>query len=878
MSADGERFTVVIADFDGKESGTFDVLQAWAAEGMLHDLLWVARGSTPGDLVDATLMTPQGCREVDLRRELALRPLGLVQAVSLHVLDRDEVEERPDDASLRRHLRAAAAQSHVPFRSGVLAVPAPGTIVPGTLFDASCTWNLVVEPEERRGDSVMSAPVTPKGLPGHAAGALAAIAGVWRFCSTGGLDDLPGSAIGNDPGVRVARAYSRILDGGDVVDDVIDGVLTPSLAWPPPSGLNPPAVVFRGSPERYVQKAVSEFLDGAGLRYVRPDPTPVTQKERLGFWAALVLFFTRFTDTLKGLPLGLQQEARLIKDNLGSAAVQAIYPEDSEILVGLDGVGEGTERDFEKLLDALRSTDLPGTEVEVADQRLWEDLRQVCFGMIDGGTFPGYVTPPGDGKTRWVLGQPSAVAPSPHIAPEFVALGLSVRCCDPRAARELQDRMRGRREGAGQAGSRLTSWLALRQSSFVWKLGEAIDDQITDATADLAAAWRIIAQGPPRSWDGTLPRFLRTAVCLACVLVAVLLLPLLLWRLGVEARWNVGVTLLAWVAWTLAASGLTSRHAFEEARLSFRFRTRHWAWHDARKTAVAAASVLTRQGVVYRQLVDWGEIIGGVLHAPWGEAPPRPKLAPVELGHRPLSVLLAQAEPQPDEVQARVAHNQKRLMSWGWMSTAYRRLAAATVDRYALLAGTSDPSIVNPDLDIQISDTVVGHHAVTGEPILNSRSDLCRAVRQHTHRDQLRDGPSAALRSRILEAAPDRLVGVVRASDTDITTEHDASGFLSAIAPNPSTTARFPRDLFAARSAHVAPAIQALTLPPSVRSDDHASSASITPGGRGERLVLGSSRVDVTDVMRLSEVVIIAPADAPEDGDGDDASSSFEGM
>lgn len=889
------RLTVVIADL---ESGAADVLRtahAWALKGLLHDSLWIDR---LGDPTEATLLGANGeSRTITTLSELADRTdLEQMSIVSLHVIgDEAAAHSAPrssvDYDGIHHTLYSRASAADVDVYSLAIVAVATGVPFPIQAYDPSWHATLVVAAEDRFADDQMAADVPAGELGPHAATAVASATGMWVTASRSPLDEVEGELKRSGRGsIRVLRASARFVDAGPLPDRIVDAVLTVHDAWPRPQGASPP-VHIAADAQQLVAKALDEIVSLHELTF-EALPAPLEPPlEELGIWEGLKLFFKTFSQILKGLPPQAVNTARNALDKKVVTFLQGVtYGPDSNVVLTLRGQtadGRVCPTTVEEKYEIVRAEKLPGTDVPIAEPDLWHDVRVVACAAVDGAEYPEEMTSPRFGREREVVLDPSAVAPSPYgstatfPAPEL-GTGRAVRCADPRTADDLRRLLRqhidsdesvsGKKSPSAARLAALDRWLADRRRSLAWRLGDAISDGVTGATSELADAISILSEGRPHLDDSKEDEILRRR------LRRVVTSMLLLWVMAVAAvgyalatgRITALVAALVLFAATSVllciALGAFISIARQLARNEHRRRVSLVRWLHANDRAWDAAKKVTRFCSLYWQHLDWSEILGGVVHRPWGAKRQSPIGDPLGTARGTRSTLLSAAAPDRDKMLGAVSRGQNVTITIGWLGTLLERLEAMANLRYSRISATPSDQ-VDPALDVAGTGVVLRRDMESGEDILTPRGNLRHHVLTEHFADDLRRDQADQLLAAAFSVPPDDLLGPVELEGVGAGLSGETvSSFLRDVKAS-DRQVPFPLSMFSDRSVAVAPEQSIVMLPTQMGGSlDHAHT--VTRAELGESLLYSAFRVDLSDVLEASRLASTGAGGGDDDDDG----------
>ncbi len=364
----------------------------------------------------------------------------------------------------------------------------------------------------------------------HAAKELATVAGLWPGQSEAGLPNQL-KPVGLEPEVVVGRSFIRYVDASALVTSVSDQIVNAandSLPSPKDSQLGSTLETVQPGQERdLVRVAVESFFEAHSdqLKFKKTWPEYRSKVDGLGFWASLSRFIKwALKKTPELFMLTLQRKVDELKLKVASP-VQGLYGFDSKVAVIVGGVSAHNNVAGTSLSGADILAQMSNNEFEIASStpgsnasaqravpappgNLWRDFVEATVGIADGSkpsTGNEAVQFPKVGGRRMVITKPEFIAPD--VAKDSFEIPVNIPSAfrgrkltsdDPLAADvvllELVELQKNRRDltpsDRGQLATlqnRLGAWIT-GNTSFVWKIGEALAAQINTALS----AWSTI--------------------------------------------------------------------------------------------------------------------------------------------------------------------------------------------------------------------------------------------------------------------------------------------------------------------------------------------------------------------------------------------------
>jgi Putative Actinobacterial Holin-X, holin superfamily III len=359
----------------------------------------------------------------------------------------------------------------------------------------------------------------------HAAKELATVAGLWPGQAEPGLPN-QSKPVGLNPDIVVGRSFLRYVDASALVTSATDQLVNSandSLPTPKDPQLGSVLETVRPGDERdLVRIAVESFFDAHGdqLKFKKTWPEYRSKVDGLGVWQSLVRFLKwALKKTPELLKLTLQRKLDELKLKVATP-VQGLYGFDSKVAVIVGGVSahnnpNGTSMSGAEILaqmsnnefDAAASGGPAGSlaqrPVPATPGNLWRDFIEATVGIADGSkpsTGNEAVQFPKVGGRRMVITKPEFIAPD--VAKDSFEIPVNIPSAfrgrkltsdDPLAADvvllELVELQKNRRDltpsDRGQLATlqnKLGAWIN-SNTSFVWKVGEALARQINSAVS-----------------------------------------------------------------------------------------------------------------------------------------------------------------------------------------------------------------------------------------------------------------------------------------------------------------------------------------------------------------------------------------------------------
>ncbi|MDQ1250610.1 MAG: hypothetical protein QG597_4989, partial [Actinomycetota bacterium] len=306
-------------------------------------------------------------------------------------------------------------------------------------------------------------------------------------------------------------------------------------------------------------------------------------------------------------------------------------------------------------------------------------------------------------------GDNDATAAAPQLVPEAPTSARSAQLAAARVAAQRAD------EEVASANRRVTelsrqtelleTWIRDRDKSLLWRLAQRVQQRTLQAAADSEEFYslavtipQVDADEPRRARNQFAKRFLLmcSVALLLIVLTAVLAtlisdsLPLPTWILWV-------IVILVVLVWLLII--LLSYHR-RRSRFVAQLRLLRHQQRDAQRRCVESRLAESKLKGLYEQLVEWGEILGYVVHDPWRPDPdwfsgmPSADLA----ANLPTCVDLAVPDPDDDVGTRRLQRTAlATLAGEGWRTRSFNLMVDLALRERALGDGAIDAALLDLD-------------------------------------------------------------------------------------------------------------------------------------------------------------------------------------
>jgi hypothetical protein len=689
------------------------VLTDYSAVGLLTGFAWVDSGDAGASSLPATVVTDGRANPVVLQQIVTARRFERLRLAVLVPVESSPasrvplaVEQRVEQILRFGAMGAPITLLRLLYTHGAAAAV---TADPSAVLEG---WhNLLIAPEDSAGPGLGSVTLDrltdPLDVARHVAPVVAGAAGLWAD-----IESTPLDSLGILPGltIRAVRAFYRQLDTTAVEEQLRAQLFDPNGRLPLPRGGTVPIVYVDDVPT--ATRAMAEGLWRKHRDVLRGPRVAVETGEiqQISIWAALKMFLSFLGAALRRAPskwvtavvgsvssvvattvqnmvFGRADSAFAVVTSAEPASWEDLGRSADELGAALDAGGGAAVR------GAGRGEHLAHQDLSP----LWADFVNAALTLADGGRRAAGLEPVRVGAAVGVVRNCPDVVPS--AADRFSAIPASlaavigvstVEAPDVMGAAGLRDRL-SRTYGdpaagveARRAAADLDTWRAHAAKSYAWQSGLILANFLDRARSEVAGLVQEIRDKANRdAVDERLRRRQRTIG---------LILKTFGWTLFAALALLAFMAAFHWVSWKFAlitgavlfglylviALGLfllAQRDLFAEINLRQSQQSQLDAMHANLRTALQD---LSRLSSAYGQLLAWCRVLGAMLRAPFGPAPPRLP-APGQLTDGlPLSTQLGVATANRNDADTAIHGIEQLLYPVGWLTGPWDDLLAAT--------------------------------------------------------------------------------------------------------------------------------------------------------------------------------------------------------
>lgn len=716
--------TIVVHDGGELSARVRDWVERGTADGWYEESIWIEASEVLEHLdrrtlhhLGAVVLTESGAEKAEFLAVLGRSPWDLVRLLALHVVSGNDTEGT-GVASAVDGLRSILYMEVLPVKQQLvtLTVIAPTSGmdgIPNTCLHHGMDGHVVIASEDRVDERYSDLFVSNRNVVGHTGFHLVTIGGLWRGMPYGPLDHL-GELHSQDgtPKPILVRGFARQVVVSNAVDKVLhDALDLAGNEWPIPEGC-----VERISADAVLHDVVESVgsLGNGMFRFGAEPARPRGEIEVVTPFGTLLLFFRYLGDAIRRVPDAIVEKARHRIEELTQRTVTLqTWTPDDDAGRGSGCFGGSTAR----AIALLRRMGVTPPRLACGD--VWRRIRQLCFGLLDGGSLPEGFEEPRWGRTRIIL-RPGDIVPSPTAggfclrAEAGVGLPgvrgpVEIAFCDARRADHLA---RAIEEAIDQHGTdavadspeakepnrvavvlreemeRLRRWRAERESSLLWEVAARTSYELDRAMAALDSAQKslntldrtIDFEPVARSFERMKRGWFVAALIFMLIALAVggLTLAGALGKgLGVERAmftWIMGCTAPVLLALLIVpfVVHLRAIRCFR-TEVGRCFNDAQWA----EEKAVHAAREVLRLSSLYEQLQEWTEVLGWIVHKPWavttkvGSEVDEARNAP--LGLAAMQVVIT--PPDPERVRGLGLRARRQITRSGWLGHVWASMS-----------------------------------------------------------------------------------------------------------------------------------------------------------------------------------------------------------
>lgn len=799
-----------------------DLIMKWTAHGLLRTSIWLDTAKLDPDIPVMTtpvlLFTAQTMSEVPLRDALGDTSYGLIRLIAIHRLDGDRADDQSNAAlwELATRLDAATAEPTRLLRINLLVPDESNLPMLDRAIDVSCDVNVVVSPEDRPAEgSVNPGLDEPGAVTAHCTLAASTVGALWPQAGEGAFDEPNVLVAGQLGAIVVVRSSARVVDARSLPRSIASRMFAEGVGSL--EGYQPGHLSRSRSDSKVVQAAARAFvsIDDGVLSY-RPPARPEDPPRQRVLANTLRMLLQIWLQMTRIKLMGWSRDVLERLDEEAERWLATWIPLiDESPLDWRPTAADLTKAATTAPPDLQPSGLMPA--VPPACPFLWKPLRELAFGLMDGGKMPDEIV------EQWPaieprVSHPKWIAPRPEdrfvlTEEEQAALRVagqpapqSIRSCDRNASHHFPNWL------SAALGSqvidvcrrRFDEWRGRNddQQSLVGLLAEHMDEQITiadgalrqralDYEAETEAAERALQTLETlrdKLWrhTGFLLLFLLAAASWTTLVVTQLSV-----HLGRVLVLTGVVSTIGAVCWLAVLFGVSAKaNAVEQDLVEIEAR---------RKNTVAAVrewpTEAERLGSIYEILLDWGDIIGGLLHRPFGDATNPDLDSGSDEPTRPQAFRLGRGIVANDHQDLLAMLVAEKVFGKGWVSELYEVVADYAIPGRAIVDVPDERT--EPDLSpspLRASEK----NQEKGQPrpqVLHARERLLTVVRQEHFGGPALEHFSGEIMIELLTVPSAQLFSSIEVLERryDQTVTVPSVEFLPAIMPNPTSGAPCPQ-------------------------------------------------------------------------------------
>jgi hypothetical protein len=707
--------TVVLAPHTAAEE-ILAVLTDYSAVGLLTGFAWVDSADAGASSLPATLVTDGRANPVVLQQIVTAQRHERLRLAVLVPLEAPPASRVPlaVEQQVEQIMRFGAMGAPITllrlmytYGAAVAVTADPSLVLEG--------WhNLLIAPEDSAGPGLGSVTLErltdPLDVARHVAPVVAGAGGLWA-----GIESTPFDTLGILPGftIRAVRAFYRQLDTTAVEEQLRAHLFDPNGRLPLPRGGTVPVVYINDVP--MATRSIAEGLWRKHRDVLRGPRVAVETGavQQISMWSALKMFLSFLGAALRRAPSKwVSAVVGTVSSVVATTVQNVVFGRADSAYAVVSGAESASWEDLGRSADALGAAlDGAGGGEHIAHQDLsplWTDFVNAALTLADGGRRATGLEPVRVGAAVGVVRKCADVVPS--AADRFSAIPASlaavievstVAAPDVMGAAALRQRLT-RTYGdpaagveARRAAAELDTWQANAAKSFAWQTGLILANFLDRARNEVAGLVQQIRDTANRhAVDERLRRRQRTIGLILktfgwtvfAALVLLLVAAAIDWVSAKFALITGGVLLALYLVIALGLFLLAQRDLFAEINLRQSQQSQLDAMHANLRTAVQD---LSRLSGAYGQLLAWSRVLGAMLRAPFGPAPPRRPAAGQLTDGLPRSTQLGVATPNRNATETAIHAIEQRLYQVGWLTGPWQDMLAAAAEELR-----EDPSVL----------------------------------------------------------------------------------------------------------------------------------------------------------------------------------------
>jgi hypothetical protein len=680
------------------------VLTDYSAVGLLARFAWVDSADAGPSSLPATLVTDGRANPVVLQQIVTAQRHERLRLAVLVPLEAPTASRVPlaVEQQVEQIMRFGAMGAPITLLrllytdgAGAAVTADPSAVLEG--------WhNLLIAPEDSAGPGLGSVTLDrltdPLDVARHVAPVVAGAAGLWA-----GIESTPFDGLGILPGltIRAVRAFYRQLDTTAVEEQLRAHLFDPNGRLPLPRGGTIPIVYIDDVPK--ATRSMAEALWRKHRDALRGPRVAVETGgiQQLSIWAALRMFLSFLGAALRRAPSKwVSAVVGSVSSVVATTVQNVVFGRVDSAYAVVSSAEPSSWEDLGRSADALGAAlDGAGGGEHIAHQDLsplWTDFVNAALTLADGGRRAAGLEPVRIGVAVGVVR--SCVDVVPSAADRFSAIPASlaavigvsmVEAPDVMGAAALRDRLT-RTYGdpaagveARRAAADLDTWQANATKSYAWQTGLILANFLDRARTEVAGLVQQIRDTANReAVDERLRRRQRTIGLILKTFGWTLFAALVVLAFGAALDWvswkfaliTGGVLLGLYLLIALGLFLLAQRDLFAEVNLRQSQQSQLDAMHANLRAAVQD---LSRLSGAYGQLLAWSRVLGAMLRAPFGPAPPRRPAAGQLTDGLPRSTQLGVATANPNDTDTAIHGIERRLYQVGWLNGPWEDMLAA---------------------------------------------------------------------------------------------------------------------------------------------------------------------------------------------------------
>jgi len=693
---------------------------------------------------------------------------------------------------LAERLRVHLASVQSDFVAGTMALSTNEDLLTERVFQATWKYNLLISPEDWAGQpNFLPRDLQDSEYEDLAFAAATVITSSWNWIEGSVHDSFVSQAMTTTNVVRMARVVLRIIDAGDLAVRVTSAALDQTETWPIPNGC-----MFHPNSATFIEEESRVIASDRDINFVFNEFEPMPDQsggKPISIREAVLLFFRMLISAMLGnaakwIENIKQKSTHFIEDTIGGLT----FGEDSEVLVRLGGKPRPDDiaATSSQIIGIVSSLPHLRPISPQPSPQTWRTLMAKSLGVFDGGEST-VIENSAPGTSKYVVSDRNFVAPDPLSDESRLTISreqlstidldlnddLVIRNVDVRGVGTLRGIINPDTEASPEAERHLSpersaliekvdEFVASREKSLTWKLAVRLNGECNRALTtwleaeselnglqervnkEIAEVDRLSKKNRKRQLITAIALLLLLAASVALFFVAAFVIAL--------------IGLLVFFSSVASAAFAFVKTAREQVRREKRLKAAMSLPEYLMKLRTHCHQEYVRLTALYEQFLDWADVIGVVLHHPYGDSSVQLGAQPYEASSDVTSFVPGSPDMNGDAIQGEKQRLRRNIVRRGWLNNIAQQYESEWVPRFGQQLGYSLDEVPRPTSDATIESVFDKTLLLdTDEVISSPRKHFVREVRNGKLASGLRQGVEDEIREVFRLGDPSRLIGKI---------------------------------------------------------------------------------------------------------------------